>query len=106
MARRSALIWKEKATPAGRSMFRLAVSTRHTNGTGYIGSAWQTPLASDVRKQSENPETTLRRLSKGQMIGLNAHMALIAHKPDALAHRTGEGGPNMAFREAAFHSRA
>lgn len=92
-----ALIWKEKATPAGRSMFRLAVSTRHTNGTGYIGSAWQTPLASDVRKQSENPETTLRRLSKGQMIGLNAHMALIAHNPTPRASDGEKGGPNMAF---------
>jgi hypothetical protein len=43
----SALIWKQKTTPAGRSISRLAVSTLHTNGTGFIGSRWQTPSASD-----------------------------------------------------------
>lgn len=34
----SALIWREKATPEGQSISRLAVSTRHTNGTGSTGS--------------------------------------------------------------------
>jgi hypothetical protein len=77
----SALIWKSKPTPAGRSISRLAPSMRHTNGIDCIGSPWQTPLASDVRKQSENPETTIRRRDKSQMIGLNAHMALIAFNP-------------------------
>lgn len=75
----SALIWREKITPQGQSISRLAPSMRHTNGTDCTGSPWQTPLASDVRKQSENPETTLRRRDKSQMIGLNAHMALIAY---------------------------
>lgn len=86
----SALIWREKATPAGASISRLAPSMRHTNETGCIESLWTTPLASDVRKQSENPETTVRRHGKNQMIGLNAHMALIAYSAS-------KGGPNMSF---------
>lgn len=107
----SALIWREKDTPAGQSISRLAVSTRHTNGTGSTGSQWSSPkasdgahggpnmrysaggqplpgqmhaahwatmLASDVLKQSENPETTKRRLAAGRQVGLNAHMAATA----------------------------
>ncbi len=43
----SALIWKQKDTPAGRLIYRLAQSTRLTNETVYIGSRWATPKASD-----------------------------------------------------------
>lgn len=93
----SALIWREKITPAGQSISRLAPSMRHTNGTDCIGSPWQTPLASDVRKQSENPETTIRRSDKNQMIGLNAHMALIAYSATLRASDGEKGGPNMSF---------
>lgn len=50
----SALIWREKATPAGRPISRLAVATRHTNGTGSIGSQWSTPRASDGEKGGPN----------------------------------------------------
>ncbi len=149
----SALIWKAKTTPAGRSIFRLAPSTRLTNGTGCIGALWITvsatdsaarenryaqggnpltmqmalaymptptvadvtggrksrsgsrsgepllngimagyhaaPLASDVRKHSENPETVLRRISKRQQVALNAAMALDASLDGETAH----GGP-------------
>ena len=46
-----ALIWKESAMPAGPSIFRLAVSTRHTNGTGCTGSHWRTPTCNDVEKR-------------------------------------------------------
>lgn len=46
----SALIWREKVTPAGQPISRLAVSTRHTNGTGSTGSPWSTPRASDGEK--------------------------------------------------------
>ena len=117
----SALIWREKVTPAGASISRLAVSTRHTNGTGNTGSHWRTPIASnkgggdthtvpqietmlergqsiklqdqmvqvvahwptmmasDARKQSENPEAGWRRMTKGQQIGLNTFMAMTAN---------------------------
>ncbi|MDB5531543.1 MAG: methyltransferase [Devosia sp.] len=50
----SALIWREKVTPAGASISRLAPSTRHTNGTGSIGSQWSTPRASDGEKGGPN----------------------------------------------------
>lgn len=50
----SALIWRAKDTPAGRSISRLAVSTRHTNATGSTGSPWSTPRASDGEKGGPN----------------------------------------------------
>lgn len=50
----SALIWREKATPAGQSISRLAVSTLHTNGTDSTGSQWSTPRASDGEKGGPN----------------------------------------------------
>lgn len=75
-----ALIWSEKTTPAKRSIFRLAPSTRLTSEIAYIGAPHfhPTPLASDVRKHSENPDTVLRRMGKAQQIALNAHVALLA----------------------------
>lgn len=45
------LIWREKATPAGRSIFRLAPSTRRTSASGSTGApskAWTTPQAHDA----------------------------------------------------------
>jgi hypothetical protein len=42
----SALIWKETVSPQGRSISRLAVSTRHTNGTACTGSLYPTPTTS------------------------------------------------------------
>lgn len=50
----SALIWRTKTTPAGQSISRLAVSTRHTNGTDSTGSPWSTPRASDGEKGGPN----------------------------------------------------
>lgn len=50
----SALIWRRKDTPAKRSIFRLAPSTRRTNGTGCIGSHWSTARASDGEKGGPN----------------------------------------------------
>lgn len=50
----SALIWREKTTPAEQSISRLAVSTRHTNGTGSTGSQWSTPRSSDGEKGGPN----------------------------------------------------
>lgn len=48
-----ALIWREKVSPAGQSISRLAVSTRHTNGTGSTGSQWTTPAASESGNRKE-----------------------------------------------------
>lgn len=45
-----ALIWREKVSPQGLSISRLAPSTRHTNATGSTGALWSTPRASDGEK--------------------------------------------------------
>lgn len=52
----SALIWRLKVSPQGQSISRLAVSTRHTNGTGNTGpqSTWSTPRATDGEKGGPN----------------------------------------------------
>lgn len=48
------LIWKEKTTPAGRSIFRLAPSTRRTSDSGYIGAPWPTPQAGTPSQNGYN----------------------------------------------------
>jgi hypothetical protein len=64
-------------------------------------SHWTTPMASDVKKQSENPETTKRRLLAGRQVGLNAHMGLTATSgttPNGSSATTEKrGAPNPAF---------
>lgn len=50
----SALIWREKKSPLGQSTSRLAVSTRHTNGTDSIGAQWPTPTSLSF-KDSHQP---------------------------------------------------
>lgn len=76
----SALIWREKVTPAGQLISRLAVSTRHTNGTGNTGSAWRTPNA---RKEGggsySDPEKALKRETSGHQINLEEQMVVAAH---------------------------
>lgn len=68
----SALIWREKTTPAGRSISRLAVSTRHTNGTGSTGSlpmdVWPTATALDRPRTDETLEKSaaFRKRNAGQ----------------------------------------
>lgn len=56
----SALIWRAKDTPAGQLISRLAPSTRHTNGTGSIGSppmdVWPTMTALDRPRSDETLE--------------------------------------------------
>lgn len=134
-----ALIWREKTSPQGQSISRLAVSTRHTNGTGSIGSQWSTPrasdgekggpnqsfgaggqplpsqmhqaerafwpvmLASDVQKQSENPETGRRRMGKGQQIGLNTFMAMTAESSRQMVQEPQATWPtvqtNLSYQE-------
>jgi len=54
-----ALVWREKVTPAGQSIFRLSRSTVLTNGTGYIGSPWPTVKASAGGADPEERKTGL-----------------------------------------------
>lgn len=46
----SALIWRKAAMPDGQSISRLAPSTRHSNGTDFTGSLWQTPVATELTR--------------------------------------------------------
>jgi hypothetical protein len=48
------LIWKEKTTPAGRSIFRLAPSMRRTSDSGSIGAPWPTPQAGTPSQNGYN----------------------------------------------------
>lgn len=48
----SALIWRKKTTPQGRSIFRLAPSTRLTNTTDCGGSLWTMVSARDWKDSS------------------------------------------------------
>ena len=67
-----ALIWKEKATPAGASISRLARWTPPTSDSGFIGSPWPTPCSSDDRDRGrwENPAIQ-RRVELGKQIMLS-----------------------------------
>jgi len=58
-----ALIWREKVSPAGQSISRLAVSTRHTNATGFTGSLWTTARAADGQGGPEPDGETGRKLA-------------------------------------------
>ena len=59
------LIWKEKATPAGRSISRLAPSMRRTSDSGSIG--WPTPTSRDGKDGSYTPNVPLNGLL-GRMV--------------------------------------
>ena len=75
------LIWKPKATPQGRLLFRLAPSTPRTDGIDAL--LLPTPTASDTKGQN-NYQKTLKRLSQGQRAHLgqlpNFLMVLIGCK--------------------------
>jgi len=71
----SALIWREKATPGGQSISRLAVSTRHTNGTGSTGSQWRSPTAGDKRGGAyADPEKAIARINGTHTVNLEDQM--------------------------------
>jgi hypothetical protein len=62
-----ALIWREKTSPAGRSISRLARSTRHTNGIDSTGSLWPTPKASSAGETSRSGDRSDEPLMGGLM---------------------------------------
>ncbi len=89
----SALIWRTKVTPHGRSISRLAPSTRHINGNDCIGSRWTTTTTRDWKDSAgmatvgEDGRSRMDQLPR-QMVGYSA-------RPRA---SDGEkGGPNMSF---------
>lgn len=82
------LIWKEKVTPAGRSISRLAPSMRRTSDSGSIGSQWATPTARD-HFPAHTPEYIAAKKAEGHgMANLNDQVSLWA-TPKA---SDGEGG--------------
>jgi hypothetical protein len=99
----SALIWREKATPVGQSISRLAVSTRHTNGTGSIGSQWSTPRASDGEKGGPNMSFG----AGGQPLPAQMHQAhwttVSAEDPAARENRYAQGGNPLTMQMTKAH---
>nr|WP_263498593.1 hypothetical protein [Mesorhizobium sp. ESP7-2] len=89
-----ALIWRRKTTPAGHAIFRLAPSTRHTNGTGFTGVQWPTPsVANATGGQSSRSGDR-----KGEM--LLSGLMREAEAPTWSTPRASDGekgGPNQSF---------
>ena len=82
------LIWKEKVTPAGRSISRLAPSMRRISDSGSIGSQWATPQARD-HFPAHTPEYIAAKKAEGHgMANLNDQVSAWA-TPKA---SDGEGG--------------
>lgn len=58
----SPLIWREKTTPAGRSISRLVPSTRRTNETEFTGARWPTVTTTEIVDEDFHARQTERRL--------------------------------------------
>ena len=113
------LIWKEKATPAGRSISRLAPSMRRTSDSGSIGWPWGTPVSNPA---NGTPEDFIRRKRESIARGSKMGLSLSDLQMQALAWATpkasdGEGGrttktegggnahlPIQARESAAWHT--
>lgn len=57
------LTWKQRTTPAGRSLSQLVPSTRPTDGTG--SGLWPTPTASLADKGVRSTEGAIREVARG-----------------------------------------
>lgn len=86
----SALIWREKPTPAGQLISRLAPSTLHTNGTDCIGSRWPTATSEVSGDTMDTHEARQTRVvaKHGRRMGtpLNVHMLHAAYSATPTAH--------------------
>lgn len=91
----SALIWRRKDTPARQSIFRLAPSTRHTNGTGFTGSHWPTAQARDGMPPHSAAYIAKHKARGHGMANLNDYLALTAHWVTPSA-RDWKDSPGMA----------
>ncbi len=89
-----ALIWRRKTTPAGHAIFRLAPSTRHTNGTGSIGAPWPTPSVANATggQSSRSGDRKGEMLLSGLMREAETSTWSTPRASDGE-----KGGPNMAF---------
>lgn len=92
-----ALIWKVKATPAGRSISRLAPWMPPTSVSGSIGSPWRSSTAGTNRGGSyADPAKALARMNSGHTINLEDEM-VVAGWSTPRASDGEKGGPNMSF---------
>lgn len=65
------LIWKQKTTPAGRLISRLAPSMRRTSGAGCTGALWGTPCANPAGSSAEAfLERKRRSVARGSKMGV------------------------------------
>ena len=89
----SALIWRTKTTPHGRSISRLAPSMRHTNGNGCTGSRWTTTTTRDWKDSAGMaPVGADGRLRLDQL-----PRQMVSYSPTPRASDGEKGGPNMSF---------
>ena len=91
------LTWKEKATPAGRSVFRLAVSVRRTSGNDCGLSEkthWPTPRTIDGSKGSRSEQGIQNELKRKGHLDELPSLAALASWPTPKAH-DGEFGTPM-----------
>lgn len=68
------LTWKERVTPAGRSIPALRASVRRTSDSDCIG--WPTPRAVDGEKNSRTLEGAMREMERGKLSCLPGLAAL------------------------------
>ena len=76
-----ALIWREKVTPAGQSMSRLAPWTPPTSDKGCIGSPWPTPQARDGFPPHSAEYVAKHKANGHGMSNLNEHLNFTATWP-------------------------
>ena len=88
------LIWKELATPGGRSIFRLSRSTPRTFASGFIGSlkTWNTPTCHMAKEAGYPAEFTRNTIS----LTAEAHIATWPTPTKA----DGDGGHTMGTASA------
>jgi len=88
------LIWREKTTPAGASISRLAPWTPPTSEAGSTGSPWPTPVARDGFPPHK-PEYVAAKKAEGHgMSNLNDYMAFSAPWPTPAAADLAGGRTN------------
>jgi hypothetical protein len=79
------LIWKRKATPAGRPYYQLAASARRTSGSEF--GSWVSPTARDHQRGVKPPRETDTGIPLSQQIGM------LASWPTPNAQDGPKGGP-------------
>lgn len=94
------LIWRRKATPAGRPYYQLVASARRTSGTDF--GSWPTPTARDYRSESATDEFNERRWGDSRGKPLSAEATLASWPtPDTMS---GPHGPRGASSNPAHQS--